>query len=113
MRVPPGNGGGPNSGGAPALVGFTWLPFPGTRFDGLMAGHRTWPVPAGREHVEFYLSSRSRPVDRTRFERALHTATVLWFLADDVPHLVARAAPDRAETLVASALGAVERLESC
>jgi hypothetical protein len=63
----------------------------------------------GRE-VEIYLSTRSRPVDRSRFKRALHAAAVLWFLAYDVPHLAAGAAEDQAETLVEGALHALDRL---
>jgi hypothetical protein len=66
----------------------------------------------GRE-VEIYLSSRSRPVvDRVRFERALHAAAVLWFLAHDVPHL-AGAPADRAGMLTSAALTALNRLEAC
>ena len=42
------------------------------------------------ETVEIYLSSRSRAVDRERFLRALEAASVLWFLAFDVPQLAAR-----------------------
>jgi hypothetical protein len=105
-------------------------PFPGRRvwIDWEMAGVgpaaadlATWlnqtpwhpGVPAaaleGRE-VEIYLSSRSRPVDRARFTRALHAATVLWFLAYDVPHLAAGTPTDRAETLVAGALATLGRL---
>jgi aminoglycoside phosphotransferase (APT) family kinase protein len=65
----------------------------------------------GRE-VEIYLSSRSRPVDRVRFERALHAAAVLWFLAYDVPHLAAGVPADRAATLIPAALAALDRLEA-
>jgi hypothetical protein len=64
----------------------------------------------GGQEVEIYLSARSRPVDRARFTRALHAATVLWFLAYDVPHLAAGTATDRAESLVAGALSALGRL---
>jgi phosphotransferase family enzyme len=40
-------------------------------------------------HLAAYLTARSLPVDRPRFERALDAATVLWFLAYDVPRLAA------------------------
>jgi hypothetical protein len=40
-------------------------------------------------HLEAYLTARSLPIDRPRFERALDAATVLWFLAYDVPQLAA------------------------
>ena len=64
----------------------------------------------GGGEVEIYLSSRSRPVvDRARFDRALHAATVLWFLAYDVPHLADPPA-DRAERLISVALAALDRL---
>jgi len=66
---------------------------------------------AGRE-VEIYLSSRSRPVDDpVRFERALHAATVLWFLAYDVPQL-AGAPAGRADMLISAAQAALDRLEA-
>jgi hypothetical protein len=70
-------------------------------------------VPAGAlegREVEIYLSCCSRPVDRARFSRALHAATVLWFLVYDVPHLAAGAPADRAGSLVAGALAALRRL---
>lgn len=70
-------------------------------------------VPAGAlegREVEIYLSFRSRPVDRTRFTRALHAAAVLWFLAYDVPRLAAGAPADRTATMVAEALAALGRL---
>jgi len=65
----------------------------------------------GRE-VEIYLSSRSRPVDRARFERARHAATVLWFLAYDVPQLASGAPREQAEPLVGAALAALRRLDA-
>ncbi|MEW6474203.1 MAG: phosphotransferase [Actinomycetota bacterium] len=72
-------------------------------------------VPAGAlggREVEIYLSSRSRPVDRVRFERARHAATVLWFLTYDVPQLAAGAGPPAGvETVIAAALAALDRLE--
>ncbi len=68
--------------------------------------------PSRAQEVEIYLSSRSRPVvDPVRFERALHAAAVLWFLAYDVPHL-AGASADRADSLTSAALAALDRLQA-
>jgi hypothetical protein len=58
-------------------------------------------------HLDAYLAARSLPVDRPRFERALDAATVLWFLAYDLPQLAVNR-PGRALTL--PALAAAERL---
>lgn len=44
-------------------------------------------------HLDAYLAARSRPVEPERFERALDAATVLWFLAYDVPPLATGRAP--------------------
>jgi hypothetical protein len=63
-------------------------------------------VPAAG-HLEAYLGARSLPVDRPRFERALDAATVLWFLAYDLPQMAANS-PGRA--LALPALAAAERL---
>jgi hypothetical protein len=73
-------------------------------------------VPAGAlggREVEIYLSSRSRPVDRARFERALQAATVLWFLAHDVAQLAAGhelAGSPEAQALLSRAVAAAEQL---
>ena len=49
----------------------------------------TQTVAAQGEAVDIYLSSRSRPVDRSCFQQALEAAGILWFLAFDAPHLAA------------------------
>jgi hypothetical protein len=63
--------------------------------------------------ITVYLQGRCGSVaDRDRFERVLDAATVLWFLAHDVPRLAAgAAAPDVGETLTARVLAALDRLE--
>jgi phosphotransferase family enzyme len=58
-------------------------------------------------HLDAYLAARALPIDRPRFERALDAATVLWFLAYDMPQMAAER-PGRALTL--PALAAAERL---
>ena len=50
----------------------------------------------GDGHLEAYVAARSLPVDRPGFERALDAATVLWFLAYDVPRLAAGRRPSPA-----------------
>lgn len=63
-------------------------------------------------HLEAYLGARALPVDRARFERALDAATVLWFLAYDVPRLAAgrRPGPAVPEPAAMRPLVAAERL---
>jgi len=63
-------------------------------------------------HLEAYLAARSLPVDRPAFERALDAATVLWFLAYDVPRLAAgrRPAPAVPAPAMMLPLVAAERL---
>jgi hypothetical protein len=65
-------------------------------------------------HLDAYLAARSLPTDRPRFERALDAATVLWFLAYDVPELAAGRRPGRAwpESAMTRPLAAAERLAS-
>jgi hypothetical protein len=63
-------------------------------------------------HLEVYLEARSRRIDRPRFERALDAATILWFLAHDVPRLAAGERPSRPACSVTVPLGAAERLLS-
>jgi len=71
-------------------------------------GQTPWLTGAPADgHLEAYLAARSLPVDRPRFERALDAATVLWFLAYDLPQLAANS-PGRA--LALPALAAAERL---
>jgi hypothetical protein len=49
-------------------------------------GQTPWHTGAAADgHLEAYLSARSVPPDRRSFERALDAATVLWFLAYDLP----------------------------
>lgn len=64
-------------------------------------------------HLEAYLAARSLPVDRHGFERALDAATVLWFLAYDVPRLAAgrpRPGPAVPDPAMMLPLVAAERL---
>ena len=63
-------------------------------------------------HLEAYLAARSLPVDRCGFERALDAATVLWFLAYDVPRLATGRRPGTAvpEPAMMLPLVAAERL---
>ena len=73
-------------------------------------GQTRWHTGAPTDgHLEAYLAARSMPIVEARFERALDAATVLWFLAYDVPHL---AAGEAAETLVRTAGAAAERLRA-
>ena len=81
VRVPPGNGGGPNSGGAPALGGFTWPPFSKTSFDGLMVGHpEETPLPdevvapLGAAVVDHSGAGTCRAVARQSVRRCTDTA---------------------------------------
>ena len=76
-------------------------------------GQTPWHTGAPADgHLEAYLAARSLPVDRRSFERALDAATVLWFLAYDVPQLAAGRGPRAAMPQLAAALplAAAERL---
>jgi hypothetical protein len=76
-------------------------------------GQTPWHTGAPADgHLEMYLAARSVPIDRRRFERALDAATVLWFLAYDVPQLAAKERPGPAvpEPALMRPLVAAERL---
>ncbi len=78
-------------------------------------GQTPWHTGAPADgHLEAYLTARSLAVDRSRFERVLDAATVLWFLAYDVPRMAAGQYPGRAllERAMALPLAAAERLAS-
>jgi hypothetical protein len=60
------------------------------------------------EHVARYLAARRRPVDGTAFRRAVDAASVIWFLAFDVPRL-GEVPPWLAEHLVSAREEAARR----
>jgi hypothetical protein len=61
------------------------------------------------EHLSIYLAARRRPVDPAAFRRAVDAASVVWFLAFDVPRL-ADAPPWLAEHMVEAKVEAAQRV---
>jgi hypothetical protein len=62
----------------------------------------------GDEHLAAYLAARRRPVDPVDFRRAVDAASVVWFLAFDVPRLP-EAPPWLAEHMVSAREEAARR----
>lgn len=62
------------------------------------------------QHLAVYLAARQRPVDPAAFGVAMDAASVVWFLAHDVPRLAGGAATEMADSMVAARLEAALRV---